>query len=157
MVKNENYIVLLAYPLDMPYLIGLAEDMRSLAISHNDNRYTRIFSEYKSIQINNSYTQKIMNDFNVNAKAKIYYQQPNYYLPMHMDNQTLCSLNFIIGDSEDLAPITFETGNVVYKQALLNTQRKHSVFNGSKERILLKFSIFDSSFEQVAKTLKYKL
>lgn len=155
MQEIEKYIILLKYPLDVEYLNGLAEDMRSKAVSHVDSRYTRSFSEYKSVQVNNSYIKKITTDFNVNAKAKIYYQQPNYYLPMHIDNQTLCSLNFIIGDSSDLAPVTFEAGNVYYKQALLNTQVKHSVLNGPKERVLLKFSIFDLSFDELAKKLKY--
>ncbi len=157
MKTHSDCIVLLNYSLDMEYLTKLSKELRIHATCHNDSRYTRSFSEYRSISIDNSYTKKIMKDFDINAKVKMYYQQPNYYLPMHIDNKTLCSLNFIIGDMDELAPITFDFGNVYYRQALLNTQTNHSVLNGAKERILLKFSIFDISFSQVAKTLKYKL
>jgi hypothetical protein len=152
MIMTEK-ITLIDYPLDVLYLKDLAERKRASAELHHDNRYTKIFNEYMSVKINDDYVNKIISDFEITAKPKIYYQAPNYYLPMHIDNGTQCSLNFLISD--DLAPITFEDGEFFYHQCLLNTQVKHSVLNTQKERILLKFSIFDKSYNEVLKTLKY--
>ena len=151
----QDKITLINYPLDMPYLKDLAERKRSEADLHYDNRYTKIFNQYTSVKINDPYVIQVMKDFEVNAKPKIYYQAPNYYLPMHTDNGTQCSINFIISD--DAAPIIFEEGEFFYKQCLLNTQVKHSVLNLNKERILLKFSIFDKTYNDVLKTLKFRV
>ena len=38
---------------------------------------------------------------------------------------------------------------------LINLQKEHSVVNDSKERVLLKFSIPNIPFEQVAKKINY--
>ena len=40
-------------------------------------------------------------------------------------------------------------------QKVIDLQREHSVINHNKERVLLKFSIPDKSFEQVAKEINY--
>ena len=51
--------------------------------------------------------------------------------------------------SDDNGPFVFEDiGNVDYKCALLNITKKHEVPSHSAERLLLKFSIFDITYEQ---------
>ena len=42
-----------------------------------------------------------------------------------------------------------------YDQALLNFQELHSVPKSSTGRIILKFSIFDESYEEVLEKIKY--
>jgi hypothetical protein len=151
----NNKLTHIDYPLDMPYLLKLADHKRKEVLSYSDSRYIKSLDEWKVVKVQDFYLDKIMKDFGVNAKPRFYFHAPNYHLPMHTDNGTQCSLNFIIGSFEDMAPIIFEDGEIFYKQCLLNTQVKHSVLNKDKERILLKFSIFDRSYEDVVRTLKY--
>ncbi len=42
-----------------------------------------------------------------------------------------------------------------YDKALLNLQELHSVPKSSTGRIILKFSVFDESYEDVLKKIKY--
>ena len=43
----------------------------------------------------------------------------------------------------------------MYSQALVNVQREHSIKTDNEERIMLKFSIKDKSFEEVLKDMNY--
>jgi hypothetical protein len=43
----------------------------------------------------------------------------------------------------------------VYSQALVNVQKEHSIRTDNEERIMLKFSIKDKSFEEVLNNIKY--
>ena len=94
-----------------------------------------------------------MNDFGVVGKPRFYWLEPFAEIPEHIDNGTLCSLNFIL--SPDPAPIVIEDIEYTYKYVLLNTAVRHSVFNGPTERIMLKISIFDETFEDLAKRIPY--
>ena len=79
-------------------------------------------------------------------RARFYKQLPNTEVPMHTDRGTTCSVNIILSD--DYVPITFkEEGDILYKCALLDIQKNHCVKKHNKERILLKFSIFDIDYE----------
>ena len=59
--------------------------------------------------------------------------------------------------SNDYTPVKFFCGEPqVYGEAniiLLNTQKEHMVPEYSKERIILKFSIFDKTYDEVRKCL----
>jgi hypothetical protein len=100
------------------------------------------------------YPQKLIELFDVNAKPRFYTLRPNAVLPFHVDNDTTCAINFILSDEP--APVTFqESGNThYYKTAVLNTSLWHGVWNGPKERLLFKLSIFDEPFENVIKKVK---
>jgi hypothetical protein len=50
----------------------------------------------------------------------------------------------------------FFGNDYVYTQVLLNTTLPHSVTNGATERILLKISIFDETYEQLSARISYK-
>jgi hypothetical protein len=95
-----------------------------------------------------------MDDFQVLGKPRFYWTAPNSCIPEHVDNGTQCSLNFIL--SPDPAPITFYGIDYYYKQVLLNTTLPHSVNNGPIERVLLKISIFDETYQQLAARINYK-
>ena len=114
-------------------------------------------TEWKIQKYTSPLIEKMMEDFGVlhNGSPRFYFLAPNFTLPRHTDNNTTCSFNFILSDEP--APISFDDEDISYYQGLLNTTVPHSVRNGPKERILLKISIFDKSFEEIAKTLKYVL
>jgi hypothetical protein len=79
-------------------------------------------------------------------RARVYKQLANTEVPMHNDIGTSACVNIIL--SEDYAPITFEEcGDIKYKCAILDIQKKHKVKSYPKERILLKFSIFDIDYK----------
>jgi len=149
-------IIHLNYPLDRAALLKDAEVARLSSSGYTDSRYPDLLINEWTKSIYTSPTiEKLMKDFDVYGSPRFYFHGPFYTLPMHVDNGTTCSLNFMLSD--DPAPISFEDEDIVYHQALLNTTLPHAVCNGSHERILLKISIFDKSFEEVAKTLKYVL
>ena len=54
-----------------------------------------------------------------------------------------------------LTQINIEGKEYVYSQALVNVQREHSIKTDNEERIMLKFSIKDKSFEEVLNNIKY--
>ena len=77
----------------------------------------------------------------------------NFTLKPHRDFGTECGVNILLSDES--VPINIEGVDYHYSQALINLQKEHSVVNDSKERIILKFSIPDKPFEQVAKEINY--
>lgn len=83
-------------------------------------------------------------------RPRYYIQKNTFTLPWHKDRGTQCSLNFVLGGS---APISFRDGNYHYKYAILDTQEEHAVFHSkeSENRVLLKLSVFDCSFEETVK------
>lgn len=81
------------------------------------------------------------------AKPRFYYMKPYVALPLHVDVNTQCSFNFVLSDNP--APIQIEGVDYFYAQALLNTRRQHRVINASEERVMLKLSILDHSYEKV--------
>ncbi len=121
------------------------------------------------------YVEKEFNDlYHINSKGRYYVLPPNYELTPHNDVGTKCGFNFVLKGS---SPIVFHKGDwpgplinktyfdevnkkpnydnypVLYKQkyikALLNLQKIHSVPKSKTSRIIIKFSIFDESFEAV--------
>ena len=88
-----------------------------------------------------------------NIKPRYYIQEKNSSVPFHRDINTKCAINIVL--SNDAGPILFEDiGEVVYRCALLNTTQKHSVPKFQNERLLLKFSIFDKTYEEVKRRFK---
>ena len=99
------------------------------------------------------YIEKIMKELNIVGKPRFFYQKSNFSLKPHKDFGTQCGVNILLSD--DPVPINIEGVDYHYSQALINLQKEHSVVNDSKERVLLKFSIPDKSFEQVSKEINY--
>jgi len=85
------------------------------------------------------------------CKPRFYRQEAGITIPYHTDRGTLCSFNFLL--SENLDAISFKEGDVVYKNALLNTQAMHAVISPKSERILYKISVFEKSYDFVKNTL----
>ena len=87
------------------------------------------------------------------VRPRFYKQENRTKVPMHADHNTLCCVNIIL--SNRAAPIVFEDiGEVVYRCALLNITQRHMVPEFKTERLLLKFSIFDKTYEEVKRCMK---
>lgn len=137
----------LSYPLPLDELKAEAEKAKLSAQAYQDSRWPGwsaddwLIAHHSSVLIDT-----IMDDFNVNGKARFYWLEAGSQINTHCDRDTLCSLNFIL--SEDPAPITICGIDYQYRSALLDTTKPHSVQNGKDERLLLKISIFDYTFKK---------
>ena len=82
------------------------------------------------------------------VRPRFYFLPKGVEIPEHVDNNTKCSINFLI-NSKNPAPVTVEGVDYYYKACLLNTQKMHSVKNNTEDRLLFKLSIFDDDFDTV--------
>jgi hypothetical protein len=57
--------------------------------------------------------------------------------------------------TDNPAPVTVEDVDYVYEQAILNTTKLHGVNTNEEERILLKISVFDESYEDLIQRIPY--
>ena len=154
-MDERNLLTRLNYPLDKELFLGIANRLKETAKPYSDPRYPGyaldnwLIEHYTDNSIN-----KLMKDLQIEGKPRFYWLKENTVLPEHVDNGTQCSVNIILTD--DAAPVTFSGIDYYYSQALLNTTVPHSVTNGPKERILLKISIFDETYEQLSARIGYK-
>ena len=152
---REDLFVRLRYPLDKAILLESANRARQFAKPYTDDRYPAMIIDNLHLgHYTDEYIEKIISDFKVNGKPRFYWTKPHSVIPSHTDNNTQCSLNFILSD--DPAPITFFSREYRYDQILLNTTIPHAVTNGATERILLKISIFDETYEHLSMRIGYK-
>ena len=92
-------------------------------------------------------TQYFKSMFDVNIDPRYLKQHANAEVPMHSDNGTQTCINILLSDN--FGPITFEDiGDVQYECALINVSKRHAVKKHIEERLLLKLSIFDKSYEE---------
>jgi hypothetical protein len=155
-MMEHSVLTNLNYPLDTVALIEVANIAKLEAKPYTDSRYPNLKLDNWNIgHFTNSHIEKIMTDFEVQGKPRFYWLEPFAEIPEHVDNGTMCSINLILTDSP--APIIINGKEFTYKQALLNTTIPHAVYNGPVERVMLKISIFDETYEQLAKRIKYKL
>jgi hypothetical protein len=148
-------LVLLDYPLNVDRALIEAEHARINSKAYSDDRFEGDVAAWQISKYNSPFIQKIMDDFGIQGKPRFYFMEPFFKLPEHVDYKTECSINFVL--SENAAPVSFGDKQYDYKQCLLNTSIPHSVQNGPEERILLKISIFDVSFNDLAKRIKFRL
>lgn len=152
---GTNNLVHLNYPLDLDQIFKSEAAARRNSQPYTDLRYPDLRLEDWHIgRYRDDYIETVMRDFEVEGRPRFYWLEPYAEIPEHIDNETKCSINLII--TKDPAPITIQGADFVYQQALLNTTIPHSVKNGPVERIMLKISIFNESFEDLAKRIKYK-
>lgn len=148
-------LIHLDYPLDKALLLEEAIRAKASASAHKDPRYPDMNFDHWLISHHTSeYIQKIMDDFEIKGKPRFFWLEPFAVIPEHTDNGTTCSLNFLLND--DPAAITINGKDYFYTSVLLNTTAPHSVTNNHTERLLFKISLFDESYEELAKRLKYK-
>lgn len=144
------------YPIDKQQLLSEAAQIKSRAVGYTDSRYPDLkMDDWLVGHHTSEYVEKIMQDFGVVGKPRFYWLQPYAVIPEHVDNGTLCGLNFILTD--DASPITFGDKDYYYQAILVNTTLPHSVKNNEHERIMFKISIFNETFEQVAARITHYL
>lgn len=148
-------LTLLDYPLDTIALLQSAVNAHLSAEPYTDSRYPSLRKEDWYIgRYTDNHIDKIMRDFEVEGSPRFYWLEPFATIPQHVDNGTQCSINLIL--TENPAPITVDGVDYTYRQALLDTSLPHSVKNGDTERIMLKISIFDETYESLSARIKYK-
>jgi hypothetical protein len=151
-----NPVLHLNYKIDKQRLLDEAASIKHAAVGYTDSRYPNLSMDDWLVSHHTSeYVNKIMSDFKVIGKPRFYWLQPNAVIPEHVDNGTLCGLNFIL--TNQASPISFGEQHYFYESILVNTTLPHSVINNEHERIMFKISIFDETFEQVADRIKHYL
>ena len=106
-----------------------------------------------------------LKDFVKDYRPRFYLLEKNSYLMNHIDHGTQCSINIIISEDDITpAPVIFEGGELhqkpeggqalFYTSSLFNTTKMHGVINDEEDRILLKISIFDKTFEQCREAIQ---
>lgn len=148
-------LIHLNYNIDTDQLLNEASVAQQNAKAHTDSRYPDIvFDEWLIGHHTSPYIEKIMADLEIDGRPRFYWLKPHAVIPEHVDNGTQCSINIVLTDNA--APIIFGDKEYVYRTVLLNTTVPHSVKNNEHERIMLKISIFDETYEQLAKRIKFK-
>ena len=110
--------------------------------------------DWKMIKCNFHYAKYLIKYFMLGeVRPRFYFLPKGVEIPEHIDNNTKCSINFLI-NSKNPAPVTIEGVDYYYKTRLLNTQKMHSVKNNTEDRLLFKLSIFDDDFETVKEKIK---
>jgi hypothetical protein len=148
-------IIHLNYKVNKIKLLEEANIAKIFAKGYTDSRYPELKLEDWLIgHYTSDYIQEIMYDLEINGKPRFYWLLPNSVIPEHVDNGTQCSVNIVLTDYA--APISINGTDYEYQTILLNTTIPHSVKNNKYERIMLKISIFDETFNEVASRIKYK-
>jgi hypothetical protein len=155
MTTNNEPLVHLNYPIDLNRILESAARAKIESKPYTDSRYPELLLDQWHIgKYTDEYIESIISDFEVEGRPRFYWLEPYATIPEHVDNETQCSINLIITD--DPAPITINGTDFVYRQALLDTTVPHSVVNSDKQRIMLKISIFNETFDQLSQRIKYK-
>jgi hypothetical protein len=148
-------LIFLDYPLDREKLLSEAVIARQNSKPYTDSRYPDlVMDDWLIGHYNSEYITKIMHDFEVEGKPRFYWMKPHAVIPEHTDNGTQCSLNFVLTDNA--SPITIGDNQYHYTAILLNTTVPHSVTNNEHERVMLKISIFNETYNDLANRIKYR-
>lgn len=87
--------------------------------------------------------------YDIECYPRYYILKKGFVLDIHKDDGTQAAFNYLISDTND--PVIYLIDDVEieisYKKGLLNLQEFHRVPLASCERVLLKLSIYDYSFE----------
>lgn len=149
--ESTNKILHLKYPFDKNQLY--VDFLKNYDKAKPYKDFRRTVDEWKIIKYEKSeYVKKICNDLGIDGEPRFYVLEANAFLPQHLDNGTLCSINIVL--SENPAPVSFMGEEFYYDACLLNTQLRHGVQNGPEDRLLFKISIKNRNYEQVKNILK---
>lgn len=111
-------------------------------------------SNYYILSNNIPVAQKVADVFtktyDIKCYPRYYILKPGFVLDRHKDDGTQAAFNYLLSDANDpiIYSIAGEEYEIMYSKGLLNLQQYHRVPQSSNERILLKLSIYDYSFEE---------
>lgn len=141
------------YKVDKTKLLAEALIVKKSAKGYTDSRYPDLkINDWLIGHSQSAYSYEVMRDLNVEGRPRFYWLRPNAVIPEHVDNGTLCGINFIL--TNGASPISFSDRDYYYEAALIDTTVPHRVKNNENERIMFKISIFNETFEQVAEKIK---
>ena len=148
MINNEDILVF-DFDFDKSTLLDFWNQNQDNTQPYSDKRFGRfVMNNWRILKdIELEYADAMCNHFDIDAIPKFYVLQANTILFPHIDQDTTCSINFLLSDGA--APVRFGENEYYYKTALLNTTRTHSVDKYPKDRILFKLSIKDEGFDIV--------
>jgi hypothetical protein len=156
MITDHTPITHLNYPADIEQLNKSAAAALKFSKSYTDSRYPNLkMSDWLIGKYTDDHIEKIIRDFNVNGSPRFYWLEPDARIPIHVDNNTLCSINIIL--TPDPVPIIIDNVEYKYTQCLLDTTRPHGVINGPSSRILFKISIFDRTYHDLRQNIMFKI
>jgi hypothetical protein len=155
MVTAARPLTHLMYPIDESYLLDIFHRFEHRMKPYSDKRYTDSHPDWTILRLEPDYFSQIFQDLGVSGAPRFYLLKPFAKIPPHIDDKTLCSVNFILGD-KDPAPICIDGIDYNYTQAVLDTQRIHQVMNAGKQRLLFKISVFDESYSSIVEKIKFK-
>jgi len=148
-VINNEDILVFDFDFNKSALLDFWNQNQDNTQPYSDKRFGRFVMNnwriLKDIEI--EYADAMCKHFDIDAIPKFYVLQANTILFPHTDQDTTCSINFLLSDGA--APVRFGDNEYYYRTALLNTTRTHSVDKSSKDRILFKLSIKDEGFDIV--------
>lgn len=140
------------FPVDYKYLLQKFEEATFKPIKY----YGIPISNFLVSKIKNDlYVNSILNQLNINGSPRFVNVPANKGLPTHIDMKTQCSINFLLEDYQD--PIIFGLlppyKKFIYKSAIIDTSKFHSVKATNYDRKIFKISIFQESFDTICKQL----
>lgn len=137
-------------------------------VEHKDIplQYKEAFQDFKILKVGDADLPILWQEYKrfvETFELQGYDIRPRYYVceangrfPPHKDMKTQCAVNHIVSDR--YAPLIIEDTEYMYKTAVFNTQREHHVVNnGYEARVLIKFSFFDLSYEDLLAKLSTSL
>jgi len=148
MTNNEDILVF-DYDFDKSALLDFWSQNRANTQPYTDKRFGKfVMNNWRILNdIELEYADKLNTYFDIDTIPKFYILEANTQLLPHIDQDTTCSINFLLSDGA--APVRFSDNEYYYRTALLNTSRKHSVDKYPTDRILFKLSVKDESFSSV--------
>ena len=116
---------------------------------HGDVNGWEVLRETEQTIVMKEQRESFLDQFNITceSRARYYILKPDLYLPPHIDFNTTCAVNFILSGGE--SPVSYESGEYIYDNAVLDTTKLHWVQNSGSPRILFKISIFDMDYEEL--------
>jgi hypothetical protein len=148
-VINNKDILVFDFDFNKSALLDFWKQNRDNTQPYSDKRFGRfVMNNWRILNnIELEYADKLNKYFDIDTIPKFYVLKANTILFPHTDQDTTCSINFLL--SEGAAPVRFGENEYYYRTALLNTTRTHSVDKYPKDRILFKLSVKDEDFSIV--------
>lgn len=147
---SNDYLLSFSIPINTSILLNEYNTVIGNALDYSDNRPRASFTNWKIVKHNFPYADELINFFRLetyDVRPRFYLLDKNTLLKQHVDNGTLCSLNFILSNKN--SPINFREKEFYYTQALINTQSHHGISQPCVEdRILFKLSIMNLSYHE---------
>ena len=86
------------------------------------------------------------------VRVRFFVQGADMDLDWHTDHVTVASINFVLEGNH--SPIEFKDGSYNYECALLDVSKFHRVIKSNEDRLILKCTIRDKTYDECKKCLQ---